>query len=442
MKKLLCIALGICLAACAFVGCEDKSLRFSSENSVFDIDELKEVSFIEKNDKAVDYIYGNNVTTADYAIAGSAVVFKVQYLVTLDEGKYEFTAVSDAGEGKFELTVAEGRSYKVANGSFETGDLTGWKALTVFKGETGMQAFTQVVGREDALTADNKHMLGYDSAEKTGILRSQDFVVGGSGYITYELGGAKNGLLCYLSVRDAETDEELARFANSVYNESAATIYRADLRRFAGRKVFIELCDYGAGEDDYILFDELKTFWETEPAGETAVDILPQFTDLPTNQLYNGDFSQGLDGYTAFDFSGAEKQNVFLTEENTLKSNAGGDAAEGLLRSSLFVLEGSGVISMELGAAQGEKFDKTTYVSVKEYKTNRELFRFANEKSNGNETVKYFLDLSAYLGKICYLEIVDNAGGAWDVIYVSDIRTYYEERPSFDFGQAGQNLNY
>ena len=82
MKKLLCIALGICLAACAFVGCEDKSLRFSSENSVFDIDELKEVSFIEKNDKAVDYIYGNNVTTADYAIAGSAVVFKVQYLVT------------------------------------------------------------------------------------------------------------------------------------------------------------------------------------------------------------------------------------------------------------------------------------------------------------------------------------------------------------------------
>ena len=190
------------------------------------------------------------------------------------------------------------------------------------------------------------------------------------------------------------------------------------------------------------MFDELKTFWETEPAGETAVDILPQFTDLPTNQLYNGDFSQGLDGYTAFDFSGAEKQNVFLTEENTLKSNAGGDAAEGLLRSSLFVLEGSGVISMELGAAQGEKFDKTTYVSVKEYKTNRELFRFANEKSNGNETVKYFLDLSAYLGKICYLEIVDNAGGAWDVIYVSDIRTYYEERPSFDFGQAGQNLNY
>lgn len=442
MKKFLSIAFGICLAACAFVGCENKSLCFSSENAVFDIDALNEVCFTEKNGKTIDYIYGNNVTTADYAIAGSSIVFKVQYLVTLDEGKYEFEAVSAKESGKFELTVAEGRNFKAANGGFETGDLTGWDAVTVFKGETGMQAFTQVVGKEDALTADNKYMLGYDSSEKMGILRSQSFVVGGSGYITYELGGAKNGLLCFISVRDAETDEELARFCNSVYKEGETTAYRADLRRFAGRKVFLELCDYGAGADDYILFDELKTFWESEPAAETAADILPQFSDLPTNQLYNGDFSQGLDGYTAFDFSAENTQNVFLTDGNLLKSNFGGDGAAGLLRSSLFTLEGSGVISIELGAAQGEKYDKTTYVSVKEYKTNRELFRFANEKSNGNEMVKYYLDLSAYLQKTCYIEIVDNAGGAWDVIYVADIITYYAERPVFDFSQAGRNLNY
>ena len=442
MRKLLSIALGISLAVCSFVGCENNSLRFSSENAVFDIDALNEVSFTEKNGKTIDYIYGNNVTTADYAITGSSIVFKVQYLVSLDEGRYEFEAVSAQENGKFELRVAEGRNYKATNGGFETGDLTGWKTVTVFKGESGVQAFTQVVGKEDALTADNKYMLGYDSPEKMGILRSQSFIVGGAGYITYELGGAKNGLLCYLSVRDAETEEELARFYNSAYKTGEITSYRADLRRFAGRKVFFELCDYGAGADDYILFDELETLWESEPAGETAVDILPQFSDLPTNQLYNGDFSHGLNGYTAFDFSEQTAQNVFLTEGNILKSNLEGDGSVGLLRSSLFTLEGSGVISIELGAAQGEKHDKTTYVSVKEYKTNRELFRFANEKSNGNEMVKYYLDLSAYLQKTCYIEIVDNADGAWDVIYVADIITYYAERPDFDFSQAGRNLNY
>lgn len=120
-----------------------------------------------------------------------------------------------------------------------------------------------------------------------------------------------------------------------------------------------------------------------------------------------------------------------------MKSNVGGDAARGLIRSSLFRIEGSGVISLELAAAQGARFDKDTFVSIREEKTNREIFRLANTRSNGIFPVKYYIDLSAHLGKNCYFEIVDNATGVYDTIFVANIVTYYPVAPRFDYGQSG-----
>jgi hypothetical protein len=125
-----------------------------------------------------------------------------------------------------------------------------------------------------------------------------------------------------------------------------------------------------------------------------------------------------------------------------LKSNLDGDAARGLIRSSLFRVDGSGIISLNIGAAEGARYDKDTYVSIREEGTNRELVRVANSNHNGILMVKYYIDLSKFMGKNCYMEIIDNAKLSYDTIFVSDIVTYYEIAPAYDYGQTGINLYY
>ena len=132
--------------------------------------------------------------------------------------------------------------------------------------------------------------------EKMGLISSTDFIIGGSGFITFQLAGTSNPL-CYLSVRNFETDEELARYVNAYNGSDEFATYRADLSKYIGQRVFIELCDYSAF--DKIKLDNLITYYEEEPTGMLAIDVKPTFgVFYATNQVNNGDFSQGLNGYT------------------------------------------------------------------------------------------------------------------------------------------------
>ena len=97
---------------------------------------------------------------------------------------------------------------------------------------------------------------------------------------------------------------------------------------------------------------------------------------------------------------------------------------------------------MRLGAAQGARYDKDTYVSIKLRNTNREIFRFANRNNNGIYMVQYYVDLSDYIGCECYVEIVDNATNSYDTIFISDIVTYYMSAPAYDFANMAVNLIY
>lgn len=97
---------------------------------------------------------------------------------------------------------------------------------------------------------------------------------------------------------------------------------------------------------------------------------------------------------------------------------------------------------MEIGAAQGSRFDKDTFVSIRERATNQEIFRTANTRHDGIFLVQYFIDLSDYMNRVLYFEIIDNATGSYDTIFIDNIITYYETRPEFDFGNSAVNLNY
>lgn len=439
MKKIILAVIIVLLLIFTVTGCKIFTLNFTTDEGVFDIEEIKDLSFKEKSGKSITYIYGNGIVSADYVIAKDTIIIKKDYLITLPTGTHEFTAVSKKNKGKITLTVKDNnRENKIVNGSFETGDLLGWTAKTVFKGEQGILAFKGVSEKTETLDKNDRYYLSSKEEEKLGVITSTDFIVGGCGFITFQLAGTSNPL-CYLSVRNYDTDEELARYVNPYNDSNEFTTYRADLSKYIGQRVFVELCDYSIR--DKIKLDSLFTYYKEEPSGMLAVDVKPSFDVLyPTNQVNNGDFSQGLNGYTQINFNG--EGDTFKVDGNILKSNVKGDASVGLIRSSVFTVDGSGIVSLSLGAGQGEKFDKSTFVSIKEYKTNRELFRLANVKKSGNDLFTYYIDLSANLGAKCYFEIVDNATNAWDVIFVGEIKTYYKQSPEYSFGNAGQNLNH
>lgn len=476
MKKNCTVLLIAVLAlSTLLVACNISGATLTAVVDTFDFDKSNDVVYEVTFDDNEQFLFleGHNIADGDYVFSNGVLTVKRDFLTTLDDGEYTLDMVTTKGRKKFDFkVVAPNKQYKVVNGSFETGDLFGWNVQTTFKGENAIQSFVNDGVKENTtfFTFDapyngvGKYVYGFDDRdgenkdkwnERMGVMRSSAFTLGGSGYISFMLGGGKNTELCYMSVRDAETDYELARYGNTMFNscsyeldpsqyfEANLVKYKADLTQYLGRKLYVEFVDVGGRDWDLLTIDNVITYNEQQPASAVlAQDLKPSYTTgYVTNQLPNGDFSRGLADWTVSSASGFDSGvPAFVVDNGVLKSNGGGDASRGLIRSSLFRVDGSGIISMRLGAACGARFDKDTYVSVKERNTNREIFRFANRNSNGNEMMLYYVDLSNYIGAECYIEIVDNAVNSWDVIFVSEIVTYYAVTPEYDFSSSAVNL--
>ena len=500
MKKLMCVIVAIVIVI-GVLGCQKTETTISTNQTTansqlttyptsqpmptvtiepnhmqtFSFSQMNDVSFsLQLNPETFIVLEGQNITTDNYSIddAGDLVI-DYGFLATLLPGTYSFTIYKTSGTDVIYLEVEdESQQYQIINGGFEYGNLLGWTASTIFKGETNLLSFRDelvVPTDSDSTTynGDGSYLYGFDYSlssnqslliERMGRLTSSDFILGGNGMISFKLGAGSNPDLSYLSVKERDTNEEIARFGNLLFDsdtfltdsEGKTNVelfsYYADLSNYIGDQLYIEVYDYGGHDYDYLLLDSINTYHTSVPTDAIeAQNIMPIFDQAYiTNELPNGDFSSGLDEWTVSTYGrGFEDatQMCFLSDNEVLKSNLNGDQARGLIRSSLFRVDGSGVISLEIGAAQGSRFDKDTYVSIREYQTNEEVFRFANRNHDGTTMMMYYLDLSEYMGDYLYFEIVDNGGGSWDTIFVDNIVTYYAEEPIYDYSQAAVNLN-
>lgn len=371
----------------------------------------------------------------------------------------------------YSQTATAPSKYEIANGGFETGSLAGW---TVVSGDAfshdGVTSASCWWNESIPYDRDGGYHYGFYAPRATGVMRSSEFVLGGSGYISYKLGGCSNNTLTYLRfmVKTADGDIEVARFSNYKYwNYQFPFVqngmrllnlvqYYADFSEYLGKTMYIEVVDENASPEELgcITLDSVKTYYEEKPnwynsiAFEAQPD--PDLFDIEPNsphQVKNGTFETGdLTGWTIVgDFgeisnaSGWWADNFPYNKKGSyLFTGIYKEDKVGTLTSSAFTLGGTGDMTFRLG---GGKNPTKCYVSIIDSDTEEELVRFANLGFRDNNTtgintdsflanmISYhanLIDLGIEAGRELKIRITDNATGDWGLITADSFITYYD----------------
>lgn len=361
--------------------------------------------------------------------------------------------------------------YQIANGDFETGSLAGW---TIVSGDAfsndGVNRESVWWNENISYSRDGNFHYGYYNPSGTGVMRSTEFELGGSGFITFKLGGCSRNYNTYIKVmmKSDAGDYEVARYSNHKYWDFQFPYvqngmrllnmnqYYADLSAYIGKTLYLEVVDNNNEANDLgcITLDSIETYWEEKPVWYDIVTfeakslITPDIEVASIYQVENGTFETGdLTGWTLTGEIGTVTRDMTWWAEG-LPYNKKGDYhfsgngfenAKGSLLSSEFELGGCGIITFRLG---GGKNPKLCYVSIIDTETNTELARFCNELfidndifiinkgSNLMNMIEYKADLSEFIGKKVQIKVVDEAENEWGLITVDSFITYYESQNS------------
>lgn len=371
---------------------------------------------------------------------------------------------SESFVAEYETDIMIDSEYQIVNGGFENGDLTGW----TLEGDRIGQVTNASGWWNENLPYNKKGAYlfsGISDEAGRGTLTSSPFIVGGSGYITFLLGGGGNPLECYISIIDAESGEELARYANRLFNDKGIGIinngsnlanmvmYKADLSEFMGRSLKIRVVDNATAGWGLITVDSFVTYYKelsgVPSKANEAVDIKPQplpDTILGENdpyQVLNGDFESGdLTGWT-LETTFGETEMGYVSGQDVFWKNADKpynkdgrflftgiedvmgsmEAAHGTLTSSTFTVGGCGFITFKLGGG----YNPECYIEIVDASTDVAIARYHNDNADSNEGRMFWFkaDLTQFMGREVYIRVVDNASNAWGCLAVDSFITHY-----------------
>lgn len=218
------------------------------------------------------------VVSGDTLMVNQAGTYTFKYNATDKAG-------NTANEKTFTVVVYEyTATMDIQNGGFETGDLSGW---TIEQINGSSDAFKN----EFVISTDNRKAGTYffdgskTDDDKVGAIRSSNFVLGGSGWINFRLGGGNDKDNLYLAVYRASDDSMVARFANSnpqKYGGNEFLVgYKFNLLSIPGltrgETLYIKVVDTKLENWAIIKIDDIKTFTIEEPTSNTY--------DISINQI-------------------------------------------------------------------------------------------------------------------------------------------------------------
>ena len=400
-----------------------------------------------------------------YAFAGDYddVPTVVTFAVTVE---YEHNGTQYL-EYDYVLNITDSTDYRLVNGDFETGDLTGW---TLSNSDLGNvidndyywegRAFNNDGKLFSAYTINNASGYAQEGREDAmGTLTSSTFVIGGSGFITYKLGGAKNSDGVWLDVVDNANGNILGRFYNDRWvdgTDCTLVAYKVDLSAHTGKTAYLRIVDNATSGYGLFFLDSVNTYYVSEPE-EGFNEAVAVSAGVPASiyQTTNGDFETGnLYGWKLNDNIGyvSEQSGYFTAHEYDYGKNGtylfsgfndNGtefEGATGTLTSAPFVLGGSGYITYKFGGG----VNVLCYVEIIDFATGSTLARFHNDNypdnMNNGVLLSYRADLSAYIGRTLMFRVCDYATNNWGCISLDNVVTYYATEP--DTTYKATDINY
>lgn len=349
----------------------------------------------------------------------------------IDEPSDVFTLATDL------LTDKDYNANALYNGDFTDG-LAGW----IENGEIGVVQNTTTYWESNiAYGNDGNFFAGYrtngvgdgNSLEVgTGTLQSSPFVLGGTGSITFRIGGMRTASAVYLEILDWDTDKVYGIYYNENIQDATLVSYRADLSQYLGKTMYFKFVDTATSDWGLIFADDLTTYYETTPTIR-AYDFAK---NLVYNSFTNGSFERGLEGWTLENGADsgttnattywADNTSFWWKEKEDGESNddvtvqrfekdgdnfyMSGDSSTGVLTSDTFKVAGDGILTFKLG---GNSTDIRVEICLAE--TDTVIYTVVNEQYNdplcAETMLRRYVDLKKYVGQNIYVRIVDGKEG-------------------------------
>lgn len=389
---------------------------------------------------------------------------------TPKEFVFEVTAASGEKRISFKLTfsITDTYQYRLANGGFDR-DLEGWalsnEALGGISEETGYWP-NDPSGTDPLFYNDGKFFSAYApgaSEGAVGTLTSSVFTVGGSGWITYKLGGAKNLEQVYMQVISADDGSKIVTLPNFDWSDAAGSLvrgctlvaYKANLIEYGfaiGEKVYIQITDQATGDYGLFFLDSVTTYY---PVGSEPDD---SFRLVSRYRIYNGGFETGnLTGWTLSRAEGSDGDIGVVTSQDTYWQNTGlpttsygkdgtylfsfwtwdGDAQTGhetnregftgTLTSSTFTLKAGATVCFLLGGGGG---NQNVYLEFVNAQTDEVIAKFMNTSPADAQLIRYFYEFTELTEDTeCYIRVTDNATSGWGCFTLDGIEVNCEAAP-------------
>ena len=374
---------------------------------------------------------------SDNADSGYGLFFLDSFITYYENEPEGFNVATPVG---YEIN---GTIYDVFNGGFEMGDVQGWWNNGEPGKVTGADAFFSGVayGKDGNFlySGVEDHGAGNGREGNVGVLTSSVFEIGGSGYITYMLGGGN--AFCYVQVIDSTTGEILARYRQQARNDAVLVKYVADLSAYIGRTVRVQVVDNATYDWGCVSFDNLVTYYASKPEGLDAVDVKYEIVDGSfesgnksgwkqngenLGEVINNEINEGWytknddnkDGAYLFSFA-------FYNNEGGVVNVEGG---KGNIESSNFVLKQGSYVSFRFGGAGGvSNHDVYIQLCRADGSVIATFYNDAEGKVNTRMNSYYY----QYQGEEadCFFRVVDNSTGDYGCFVVDDFRVNLENAP-------------
>ncbi|MDE7082993.1 MAG: Ig-like domain-containing protein [Clostridia bacterium] len=273
---------------------------------------------------------GADTFTYEYSVSGATVSDGVLSYTASVVGTQTLTVnvtATDTATGAVEhatftvtVNVFDTTAFRIINGGFEDG-LNGWTVSALDGSAFNIEASWNVVQNTDAYWSGSAaynntgyHFNGLDGGIPEALtykLTSTPFTIGGSGYISYKIGGRA----AVVKIYDNATGVLLAEFANTAWADKGEPVgcikdgkynltllpYFADLSAYKGLEVYLVLEDALDGGWGHSVMDEVVTYYDKAPTtakydeviekcsehnGETAViNWIKATNQVPVNRL-------------------------------------------------------------------------------------------------------------------------------------------------------------